>query len=307
MVPLLTVIIPFKNEGQEVYNTTKSILEKAGQAVSLILINDASDDGFDYKAIANLFDAKYVEHTYSFGVAASREHGISLCETDFFVFFDAHMRAFTQNWATILLKYLQKEERTIFCCATIAITKKNANVISNIKGYGVTIDLTNLLYTWNNLDYAYNEDVLNVPCIMGASYASNITYWKKLRGLKGLQCYGYDEQFISLKVALEGGFCKIIKNIVFGHIFRILEEVPYIINTKDVVFNRLYIAELLYPESMKKILFHNIKCFSDIDAFDEAIEELHRNRNEIAESKLYYKNIFTRDFSYVIELNSKYK
>ena len=214
------------------------------------------------------------------------------------------MRAFTENWANVLLKHLNKDKRAVFCCATSAITKENPSASSCIKGYGVTINLNNLCYSWNQIDDSKNETETRIPCIMGASYASNISYWKKLRGLKGLRSYGYDEQFISLKVALEGGECKIIKEIVFGHIFRKAEEVPYLIDDADVLYNILYIIELLYPQEMKTMLFFNAKCYSEDSCFNRAVEEIRKCRNEISEYKKYYESIFTRDFSHVIALNN---
>lgn len=304
MKPQLTIIIPFKNEGIEVYNTVESLLKTSELKNNLILINDASSDDFDYRATAEHFDAKYVEHKSSLGVAESREHGISLCETEFFIFFDAHMRAYTQGWDIILLNHLKKEERTIFCCATIAIERNSANIISDIKGYGVTIDLSTLSYTWNNSDTESENATTKIPCIMGASYASNVAYWNKLKGLKGLCCYGYDEQFISIKVALEGGCCRIIKDIVFGHMFRVLKEVPYIINVVDVIYNQLFIAELLYPNRLKGLIFRHIRCFSEVDSFDKAIKKLESNRTSITDSKEYYKKIFSRDFTYIEDLNT---
>lgn len=213
-------------------------------------------------------------------------------------------RAYTQGWDTILLNHLKKEERTIFCCATIAIERNSANIISDIKGYGVTIDLSTLLYTWNNSD-TESENANNKNTLYhGASYASNVAYWNKLKGLKGLCCYGYDEQFISIKVALEGGCCRIIKDIVFGHMFRVLKEVPYIINVVDVIYNQLFIAELLYPNRLKGLIFRHIRCFSEVDSFDKAIKKLESNRTSITDSKEYYKKIFSRDFTYVEDLNT---
>lgn len=303
MIPILTIIIPFRNEGKEVYNTVKSLVEQAGQEVYLILINDASDDKYDYKSIADSFNGEYFEHSYSWGVAASREHGISLCKTDFFMFFDAHMRAFTPNWATIVLNELQKERQSVFCCATIAITLADMKKTSNIKGFGVTLDLMDLTYRWNEIDPFPDSTTCNIPCIMGASYACNISYWKKLRGLEGLRGYGFDEQFISIKVALEGGCCKIIKNVIFGHIFRVFKDVPYVINLKDVIFNQLYLMELLYPINLKATIFHNVRRLSDIEHFTQAIEEIEKIRVQIAFLKQYYKNIFTRDFDYVLDIN----
>lgn len=304
MNPLLTIIIPFKNEGEEVHNTVQSLLEQAGCDVSLILINDASDDGFDYKSVAESFGAIYVEHSTTYGVAASREHGIALCATEYFIFFDAHMRAFTENWASKLLKHLKGNRQVVFCCATSAITKENKATTSNIiKGYGATIDLTTLQCSWNQIESSTNTPVVKTPCIMGASYASNISYWKRLRGLSGLRGYGYDEPFISMKVALEGGECQVIKDIIFGHIFRKVENVPYTMNDVDVTFNALYIAELLYPPTIKASFFHNLKCLVEESCFEKAMKAIKEYRDMIMEAKTYYKSIFTRNFSYIIELN----
>ncbi|MDR3340889.1 MAG: glycosyltransferase, partial [Candidatus Symbiothrix sp.] len=44
----LTIIIPFLNEQYEVENTLQSIREHSSDTITIILINDASDDGFDY-------------------------------------------------------------------------------------------------------------------------------------------------------------------------------------------------------------------------------------------------------------------
>lgn len=304
MTPEISIIIPFRNEGNEVYKTVKSLVEQAGQEVSLILINDASDDQFDYKSIAESFNGEYVEHSMPWGVAASREHGVSICKTEFFIFLDAHMRAFSTNWAKSVLEELQKERQTLFCCATIAISKDDTEKISSIKGHGVTLNLTDLTYSWNEIDPSPDATTSLIPCIMGASYACNVTYWRKLRGVSGLRSYGYDEQFVSIKVWLEGGTCKIIKNIIFGHIFRVLKDVPYTIKVKDVIFNQLYLMELLYPQNFKHILFHNVRRLSDTECFTQAIEEIEKVRNDIASEKQYYNNIFVRDFNYVLDVNN---
>ena len=45
----LTVIIPFLNEGQEVYNTVKNLRLSSDIEFDILLINDASSDGYNYK------------------------------------------------------------------------------------------------------------------------------------------------------------------------------------------------------------------------------------------------------------------
>lgn len=44
----LTVVMPFKNEGEEVANTAKSIRDTVGMSVDIVAIDDDCDDGFDY-------------------------------------------------------------------------------------------------------------------------------------------------------------------------------------------------------------------------------------------------------------------
>lgn len=177
----LTVIIPFLNEGKEVYNTVKSLREHSEQAFEIILINDCSTDGYDYKKVAEDFDAIYIEHSKRMGVAASRDEGVRNCSTEYILFLDAHMRTCQRDW----------------------------------------VDFTELCVKWSTDECTLPEDrVIDIPCVLGAAYACSKEYWLHLEGLKGLRSYGLDEQLISLKVWLDGGKCRLIKDVTFGHIFR---------------------------------------------------------------------------------------
>jgi len=66
----LTVIIPFRNEKYEVEETLKNIWEHCEENVEIILINDASDDNFDYQSVANKYNATYLVNTKRLGVAS---------------------------------------------------------------------------------------------------------------------------------------------------------------------------------------------------------------------------------------------
>lgn len=302
----LTLIIPFRNEGIEVYNTVESIKKYPGTELYIILINDASDDGYNYKKVSETFETEYIEHKISRGVAASRDHGVTICKTEYFMFLDAHMRVFTPDWASIILEELKKDKRAVFCCQTVAINREGVQTNPRAKGFGAHIDFSNLTYDWNSKDLSNNQTVSEIPCIMGASYSCNKSYWKKLRGLEGLRSYGCDEQLISIKALLEGGTCKLIKSVVFGHMFRILKEVPYEIKTVDYIFNQLYIMEILYPNDKKIIYFRYVKSHCEESLFEQALEELKMLKNEILEVKKYYETIFTKDFSYLVDFNNLY-
>lgn len=307
MTPLLTVIIPFKNEGIEVFNTLNSIKETSECLIDIILVNDGSDDGYDSQTIASHFNANYIVHELSKGVAASREDGISACKTEYFIFLDAHMRSFTQNWDTLILNELRKDHRAIYCALTTALDRDGQPMNVNHCGLGVTLNIDDLSYTWNTIDLDPNNSVCEIGCVMGASYSSNLSYWKKLQGLKGLRGYGYDEQFISLKAFMEGGCSKVIKTTIFGHIFRSYNEVPYMMNSSNFVFNQLYIAELLLPQKKKIAFFRNIKSLCDADVFNKSISEIQVLRKEIKDIKNYYNSIFTRTYEDYENENLKYK
>ncbi|MDR0891427.1 MAG: glycosyltransferase family 2 protein [Mediterranea sp.] len=300
----LTVIITFRNEAHEVYNTLRSIKELSDCEYDIILINDGSDDGYDYRKVSMQFNAKYIENKESIGVASSREYGICLCQTTYFILLDAHMRAFTPLWTSKLKEELEKDWRAIFCCQTVSIDKKGKPLSLNAKGSGVRVNLKDLSYTWNSICVDSNETI-NIPCIMGASYAANKNYWNYLHGLKGLRSYGFDEQLISLKALLEGGMCKLIKSITFGHIFRDLKDVPYEIRNIDYIFNQLYLIELLYPTNEKIEFLRFLKYRYKEESFSQAISILSRMRLEICQEKVYYGSIFNRDFNFVIDFNKE--
>ena len=62
----LTVIIPFLNEGGEVENTLCSLIEHTNVPIDIILINDHSDDGFNYASVAEKYGACYIENNKSY-------------------------------------------------------------------------------------------------------------------------------------------------------------------------------------------------------------------------------------------------
>ena len=72
----LTVIIPFLNEGEELENTLRSIREHSDGEVDILVINDASTDGWDYGDVARKYRAEYMMNKQRLGVAASRDLGV---------------------------------------------------------------------------------------------------------------------------------------------------------------------------------------------------------------------------------------
>ena len=302
----LTVVIPFLNEGVEIERTVKSIRETAKDEVDILLINDNSEDDFNYEDVAKKNRAMYVENKIRLGVAGSRDVGAKLVETEYLIFIDGHMRFYHNNWWNEINYNLDKSKKTLFCCCCRAIDS-DGNRTSNDVGFGARLHINGNKWNhivepyWDLIDRYKDERIIDIPCVLGASYAISKDYWLYLKGLSGLLSYGGDEAYISLKVWRSGGSCKLIKNIDVGHIFRV--QAPYHIQWEDSIFNKLLIAETIFPESLKLEIEDSLKRIYPYYYY-LAKQMLNKERKKIIALKKYYKSIFTVDMCEFIHMNN---
>ena len=156
----LTIIIPFLNEQEEVVNTLKSIRDKVGDQVEIIIIDDCSDDGWSYESLTRPFNVSYVKNNIRMGVAASRDLGVCLCRTPYFLLLDAHMRFYDEKWPGRLVSLLDKDDRVVICCQTRFLTKNETNIVvhntecPNVFGAFSTFSLDNY---WPDIEWSLNE------------------------------------------------------------------------------------------------------------------------------------------------------
>lgn len=303
----LTVIIPFLNEKEEVRNTVRSIRETAGERVDIIVINDQSNDGYNYREDVLPLHVTYIYNKERKGVAASRDYGVSLCKTPYFLLLDAHMRFYDTQWVDRIVSMLEQDDRCLLCCQTGFLSKnQNGEIIENSdnqKAFGayVTFNKNNYVpgISWNYVEKKANEQTEEIAAVLGAGYAASTRYWKYLRGLEGLHYYGSDETFISLKVWLEGGRCLLLKDIVIGHLYR--EESPYKRYNEEEVYNGLLISYLLFPQNLD-CMANAVALLKDSYTYTLAKEMLMQNQEELEEARNYYKQIFTIPIDSVMRL-----
>lgn len=308
---LLTVIIPFLNEGEEVKNTLRSIREHGGQKVTILLINDASDDGYPYESCAKEFGASYLFNQERQGVAHSRDKGIALCTTPYFLLLDAHMRFYQDNWIQILTGELKKDERTLLCCNTRGLRKNEAGEMyddpEGNKTFGARIhferDIEILEAKWIPVEQQPEENIEDINCVLGAAYAGSKHYWQYLKGLDGLVFYGQDEVYISSKVWLEGGRCRLLKNLYVGHYYR--NKAPYRIESSFILYNKLLIAYLLLPWYVQGRVYVVLQQEYTLALFRTEFERLMEKKEKWEALKKYYQQIFTRSFEEVLQANGR--
>ncbi|WP_287131648.1 glycosyltransferase [Bacteroides sp.] len=307
----LTVIIPFLNEGMEVAHTVASIRQYAADRVEILVINDASNHLYDYEEMLKPYSATYLRNEERLGIAACRDLGVSLIQTPYFLFLDAHMRFYREGWAEQIADYLDEDDRRLLCCQTYALVKDESDEVIPLSGRGVSYGAYISFQDANLLSpkWIFTEDpepekeLIDIPCVFGAAYAASKRYWIYLRGLEGLIRYGFDETYISLKVWLEGGRCQLIKNIEAGHIYR--TRSPYRVCQDELMYNRLWIAALLLPDELEEKVF-SICRHQNEPLYQKMLQLLDEHKDLLAELKEHYKQIFTVDFDRVKRLSNIY-
>jgi glycosyltransferase involved in cell wall biosynthesis len=258
---LLTVIIPFLNEGDEVEKTVQNIRETATGEPQIILINDCSTDETDYAGMASRYGCRYIRHNERKGVAASRDEGVAICETPFFILLDAHMEFYERGWDRRLASVLKDQPRSLVCLRSRVLFEKRENRNEQVAPtFGATLSMNEtdiLKCRWNYEDPNPAENLVDIEVPLGGAYASTRTYWLEIGGLLGLINYGMDEEMIALKIRRSGGRCLLIKDMVAGHLYR--TRFPYPVTNEHILHNQILIAETLLEEEDKNSVLMRLK------------------------------------------------
>ncbi len=303
----LTTIIPFLNEGEEIARTVASIRETAGNEVDILLVNDNTQDHIDYRKVANKYNCHYHYNSQRQGVARSRDIGVELCKTDYFILFDGHMRFYHNNWWNEVVNALQNDDRAVYCLRSYPLNEEFI-LVEESGSYGACLNVLDTNFDnvlgpkWINEDIFPDEKIVQIPCVLGACYGVSKRYWNKIKGLNGLITYGSDEALLSLKTWMEGGRCLLFKEIQTGHIYR--KKHPYKVATTDILYNKLLIAELLLPVSYKTQAFQALNSVYP-NGMNACMKLLQENRQLIADQKKYLASIFTQDIDSFIDFNNK--
>jgi glycosyltransferase involved in cell wall biosynthesis len=293
----LTVIIPFCNEGDEVWRTVFSLRGSCTRNVQVILVNDASTDGFDYESVARATGSRYIRNAERMGVAGSREAGVAACQTPYFMLLDAHCQFYRHGWDEALVQLMRENPRSVACCRTKFLWKSRGKEIAGKPVCWGAHFNGDVCAAWNVASPTPDKEPAEVPCLLGGAYVSSKEYWQRLHGLQGLREYGRDEEFISLKVHAEGGRVLCAANVVVGHIFR--DKFPYATCTVNVAYNQLLIAELVAPPEIREhMLAVNAGYYKG--AYEAAQKIAAENAAWMAREKKYLRGIFRKNWRDVV-------
>lgn len=299
----ITIVMPFLNEGTEPGNTIRSILDttRPGE-VEIIAIDDCSQH---LQSDLSMFpDVRVIRNAYRIGSGACKHMGASMASTPNLLIIDAHMRFRNDNWVDQLIDALDREPQTIFCTTCVQLKPENMKLEeATTKYYGANLVLINT----DNPDSTIAGQILEpkwaqmqspeeyeIPCVLGANYAMKTDWFLRIRGMEGLQQWGGEEAFMSLKSWRAGGACKVLRTVEIGHMFR--SHAPYETPIYHMYYNKLLICALIFPQHITdQLLSHLPNSFERQLAEQQLQAEGHR----IAEMRSYYERIFSRSMEEV--------
>lgn len=304
----LTVIMPFLNEWQEPADTIASIYETTDPSrVDIIAIDDASDV---CKTDLSMFpEVRYIRNEYREGVARSRQIGVQLSQTPYLLIIDGHMRFQKDDWLDKLIDALDREPRTLFCTTCVQLGYGNMDMAKATgKYYGATLVMVNgqeasqaiaaqiIEPKWigpkDELEY-------EIPCVLGANYAVRKDWFNHIRGLDGLERWGGDEAFLSLKTWRAGGKCKITRDVEIGHKFR--DQAPYTTLSHNMYYNKILMCKTLFPQYLEEKL---LSYFPRTPIVRSAFSLIQNQEKKLVEMKSYFNDIFEYSMEEICETHN---
>ena len=316
----LTCIIPFKNEKTEVERTILSIYSTS-KNTNIVVINDCSDDRFDYSFIKHRFPkVKYIENKLSIG-HGNIDLGVVNSESKYCILLDAHMRFFEQDWDNRILDILKSNPDSLVYCNTTIMHNNDGiyynednseKIIPNI-GAKVNLDPTstdNVGIFQHRWSYKSKEKLDNIhitPNVLGACYAFSSEHYWNIGGTYGLLQYGLSEATLAVKTWLIGGKVYRIQDLYVGHVYR--NKFPYEIGGYSSFLNDRFLINLYIQDSpFKDKCLEFSKSRLNNDRWKQQYDMLwNKQESRLLRYIKHYQSKFIYDINWFIDnINNKF-
>ena len=303
----LTAVISFINEKTEVERTISS-LRYTANSIKILLVDDCSDDKFDYENISKIYHCQYIRNNKRIGSVGGKHIGGMSVDTPYFCFFDAHMRVYKDNWDLIGVNYLKQYPKSIISSRTTYMEIKH-NMIYNEAGYyngghnGTSACCKIIMddgYAfepkWTDIFIDNNEQnkLSPVSCVLGATYLISKDWWEYIHGFEGLHIYGLEESYISIKTWLLGGACYVVKDWGVGHLYRDINPAP--VSGNDIDANRIFLINLFLDGNEKEKCLKELKKRIGINAYESSEKIYKENEKTMNFMKVYIEKNKVQDF-----------
>jgi len=234
---VISIVVPARNEAENLSDTVGCLLETSGDAAfEIVVVDDGSEDGSGAAADQRFAGDPRVRvlRAEGLGAARARNLGAQAAYGEILVFLDGHCWC-PPGWLAELTAPLADPR--------IGLTGPAfADLLSDhgARGYGVAWPGPDLSMSWldRQADTPYP-----VPLLPGGCGALRRDLFDRLGGFDaGMGCWGFEGEELSLNVWLSGYEVWIVPDCLVRHLFRARH--PYPVVPADVLHNRLRLASV---------------------------------------------------------------
>jgi glycosyltransferase involved in cell wall biosynthesis len=290
-------------------NTIRSIRETAGLNVEIVVVNDNGQLPASSLKPSELGEIKFITNSHRCGVGPSRTIGVHHAKGEYVLIIDSHMR-FAPGWYEEALRRIEGRPHTIHC-ATMAGLDATHMDVSNPASlyYGGTINVFGkdpnngsksqiLESVWNKTP---PDDDAEIASVLGASYFMPRDWFLKLDALRHLRTWGSDETSLSIKSWLAGGDCRLMRNVIIGHVYQAQGKQPFKVPYGHTLFNRLFLIHTLLPDALRDELLEKMPLTYGGGEFWTAKKMIEENWHLIEVERARNHAMFVRDFGWLRE------
>ena len=308
MSDLISVVIPYYNDGDIIYESVGRLLGIPN--TEILLIDDGSYVPLS-PAVAVPDNVRIIRQSRNLGVGAAFDRGVREARGETILLMGCDVLV-EEGWDTHVRRLAKEHPKGIIAAACVGVTKDNDYKFVNPPRAGAEIRLKQHAQSRDKwyAERNYNDILVGAwldpaptafikcGCLMGAAYVVNKSWYTHIGGFHGFRRWGGLEPFISIKSWLAGGYCGVEPKWRTGHVFGFNDgqRDPKLRRSNRpewAYFNKLVIAYTCLPE-----------LYKDLDRFlgnalniGEGRGLFKQHRAEIERIKAYNQSIFTEEIS----------
>ena len=285
----ISVVIPSRDEGQEPFETVRSLLKCCKPSQVDIVVVDDSWMKHDWDDMPKA--VRVVKTGKMKGFPQAIEKGIEAAKHENLFITGARTR-FTEGFVEKSLEALK--DPGIYCGVS-AILRYDQTDIEKAEGlyYGARIkyradeeDSEAAHWLGWILNYGNREKTNPLECAYGGHYITTKSWWEHIHGLRGILTRGGCNQFLSLKTRAAGGRLELIDDMTIGNIYR--ERTSYPVAGYEPLFNRAYIMAVMFGYNTgRKVL----ASYTHLPEYEHIKLVYNRLMGEIARERNYQLSI----------------